>query len=176
MTPLNYVDIANGEISIVTKNQNDDFNNYNLNNVNSNNLNTQSVNDNQLLTKSFVDKFHQLNERSRRDLGMDFYNKSNDLVKNKPVKNLNDNKITNLDSVIVNKNPILDNELANRKHVDDEICKDTIVRFNQTLQSYIKVTVNGIVFNLRKKTNNKLLTSQLIKYQTLAEIRYNNGR
>ena len=176
MTPLNYVEIANDEISLVTKNQNNDFNNYNSNNVNSYNLNTQSVNDNRLLTKTFVNKFHHFNERSRRDLRMDFYNKSNDLVKNKQVKSLNDNKITILDSVIVNKIPILDNELANRKHVDDEICKDTIVRFNQTLQSFLKVTVNGIVFNLRKKTNNKFLTSQLIKFQTVAEVCYNNGR
>ena len=104
-----------------------------------------------------MDKFHQLNERSRRDLGIDFYNKPNDLLKSKQVKYLNDNKTTNLDSVILNKNSILDNELAKRKHVDDEICKDTIVRFNQILQSYLKVTVNGIVFNLRKKNKQQVI-------------------
>ena len=56
------------------------------------------------------DQFHQENEQSRRDLGIDFYNESNDLV---------DNKLTNLDSVKINRNPTLDNEVANKKYIDD---------------------------------------------------------
>ena len=44
-------------------------------------LNTRAVNDNQVITKSNVDQFHQENERSRRDLGIDLYKESSDLLK-----------------------------------------------------------------------------------------------
>ena len=37
--------------------------------LNSITLNTQAVHDNQVITESNVDHFHQRNERSRRDLG-----------------------------------------------------------------------------------------------------------
>ena len=59
-----------------------------------------------------MDQFHQENERSRRDVGLDFYNESNDLVKNNQDNDLKDNKLTNIDSVQVNRIPISDNELA----------------------------------------------------------------
>ena len=52
-----------------------------LTNISTITLKTQAVNDNQVITKLYVDQFHQENERSRRDLGLDFYNKSTDLVK-----------------------------------------------------------------------------------------------
>ena len=79
MTPKVYVDNAIDEIiSIVRKNQNNDFNNFNLTNINSITLNTQAVNDNHDITKAYVDQFHQDDEQSRRDLGIDFYIKPND--------------------------------------------------------------------------------------------------
>ena len=56
-----------------------------------------------LPTKSYVDSLHGENERSRRDLGSDFYNESN-----------------------------------------------TLVRFNQTLQNYLKVSVGNDTYNLTK--------------------------
>ena len=49
------------------------FSDYNLTNINSITLNTQAVNDNHVKTKACVDQFHQKNERSRRDLGIDFF-------------------------------------------------------------------------------------------------------
>ena len=49
-------------------------------------------------TTAFMDGLHQENERSRRDLGIDFYDESSDLVKNNQNNDLNDNKPTNLDS------------------------------------------------------------------------------
>ena len=52
--------------------------------MNSITLNKQAVNDNKVITKADVDKFHQENERSRRDVGLDFYDESSDLVKKKP--------------------------------------------------------------------------------------------
>ena len=82
LTPRLYVDNAIDEISLVRNNQDNDFGNYNLTNINSMTLNKQAEKDNEVITKAFVDKFHQENERSRRDVGLDFYDESNDLVKN----------------------------------------------------------------------------------------------
>ena len=67
ITPKTYVDTAIDETSLVRNNQ-DDFNNFNLTNINSITLNTQAVNDN---TKPNVDQFQQENERSRTDVGLD---------------------------------------------------------------------------------------------------------
>ena len=57
----------------------------------------------ELPTKSYVDSLHGENERSRRDLGIDFYDESS-----------------------------------------------TLVRFNQTLQNYLKVSVGNDAYNLTK--------------------------
>ena len=67
-----YVDNALDETSLVRNNQDNDFNNNNLTNINSITSNTQAVNDNQVITEAYVDQFHQENEKSRRDLGIDF--------------------------------------------------------------------------------------------------------
>ena len=77
----NYVDNSIDESSLVRNNQDNNFSNNNLTNINSITLNTQAVNDNEVITKAYVDQFHQENERSRRDLGIDFYNESSHLVK-----------------------------------------------------------------------------------------------
>ena len=79
-TPKLYVDNAVDESSLVRNNQNNDFNNNNLTNISSITLNTQAVNDSQVITKAYVDQFHEENERSRRDLGLDFYGESSDIV------------------------------------------------------------------------------------------------
>ena len=75
-----YVDTAIDEPSLVRNNRDNNFGNYNLTNINSITPNKQAENDNEVITKSYVDQFHQENERSRRDLGIDFYNESSDLV------------------------------------------------------------------------------------------------
>ena len=68
-------------------------------------MNTRAVNDNEVLTKAYVDHFHQENERSRRDLGLSFYIEEVDLLKNIQDNDFNDKKLTNLDSITVNRNP-----------------------------------------------------------------------
>ena len=146
----NYVDNAINEVSLVRNNRDNDFGNYNFRNINSITLNTQAVYDNDVVTKAYVDQFHQENERSRRDLGIDFYNESSDLVKNNQDNDLIDNKLTNLDSIQVNRNPSLDNELVNKNYVDDSIGEGTLLRFNQTLQNYLKVCVGNATYNLTK--------------------------
>ena len=92
LTAKLYVDIAIDEISLVRNNQDNDFNNNNLTNINSITLNTQAVDDNHVITKAYVDQFHNDKERSRRDLGIEFYNESSDLVKSNQDNNLNDKK------------------------------------------------------------------------------------
>ena len=133
----NYVDNSIDETSLIRNNKNNDFGNYNLTNINSITLNNHPINDNEVVTKSYVDQFHNDNERSRRDLGIDFYNESNILVKNNQDNDLNDNKLTNIDSIQVNRNPSLDYELANKKYIDDSIAENTLLRFNQTLTNYL---------------------------------------
>ena len=124
------------ETSLVRNNQDNDLNNNNLTNINSISLNTQAVNGNQVITKAYVDQFHQENGPSRRDLGIDFYDESSDLVKNKQDEDFNDNKLRNIDSITLNRDPTSDNEVANKKFIDDELDENTVLRFNQTLQNY----------------------------------------
>ena len=81
LSPMIYSVNAKHESSLVRNNQDNDFNKYNLTNIESNTLSTQAVNDNQVITKAYVYQIHQEDERSRIDLGIDFYEQSNDLVK-----------------------------------------------------------------------------------------------
>ena len=81
LTPKVYVDNAIDESSLVRNNQNDDFGNYNLTNINSNTLNKQVENDYEVIINAYVDQFHQEDERSRRGVGLEFYDESSDLVK-----------------------------------------------------------------------------------------------
>ena len=160
----NYVDNSKDESSLVRNNQDNDFNNNNLTNINSITLNRQAENDNEVITKAYVDQFHQENERSRRDLGIDFYNESSDLVKNNQDNDFNDNKLINLDSITINRNPTLDNEVSNKKYVDDSIGADTMLRFNQTLQNYLKVSVGSDIYKLTKYNKIQLTDTTIIKY------------
>ena len=145
-----YVDISIDEASSIKNIKDNDFGKYNLTKIIIITLNTQADNDNQVITKAYVDQFHQENERSRRDLGIDFYYESSDIVKNFQDIDLKDNKITNLNSITINNNPTDDNHVSNKKYIDDELDKNNILRFNQTLQNYFKVSVGNDTSNLTK--------------------------
>ena len=167
LTPKLYVDNAVDESSLVRNNQDNDFGNYNLTNINSFTLNTQAVNNNQVITKAYVDQFHQENERSRRDVGLSFYDEEADLVKNNKDNDFNDNKLTNIDSITVNRNPNLDNELSNKRYVDDSLGEYTLLRFNQTLTKYLKVSVGNDTFNLTKYDKIQIIDTTEIKYPNI---------
>ena len=167
LTAKLYVDNAIDESSLVRNNQDNDFSGYNLTNINSITLNTQAVNDNEVKTKAYVDQFHQENERSRRDVGLDFYNESNDLVKNNQDNDLKDKKLINLDSKSVNRKPSSDNELASKKYIDDELDKNTILRFNQTLQNYLKVSVGNDTYNLTKYDKIQITDTTEMRYPNI---------
>ena len=81
LTPKIDVDNAIDESSLVRNNQDNDSNNYKLTNIKSTNINTSAVKVNQFFTKLKVAQFHNENDRSRNDLGLDFYNESSELVK-----------------------------------------------------------------------------------------------
>ena len=127
-------------------------------------MNKQAENDNEIITKTYVYQFHQENERSRRDLGINFYIESNDLLKINQDNNLNDRKLTNIDSITVNRNPTSDNEVSKKKYIDDELDKNTILRFNQTLENFLKVSVGIDTFNLTKYDKIQLTDTTTIKY------------
>ena len=74
-------------------------------------------------TKAYIDSLHEENERNRRDLGIDFYDESNALVKNNQDNNFNDNKLTNVNSITINNNTTDDNHVSNKKYIDDELHK-----------------------------------------------------
>ena len=76
----------------------------------------------EISTKSYVDRLHEIN-RNRRDLSSVFNHQGN-----KPDKN----KLASLDSVTIIRNPSSDNEVSNKKYVDDSIGECTLLRFNQT--------------------------------------------
>ena len=158
-----YVENAVEESSLVRNNKDNNFGNYNLTNINSITLNKQAENDDEVITKAYVDQFHQDNERSRRDLGIDFYDESSDTVKNNQDNNLNDNKLTNINSIIINNNPADDNHVSNKKYIDDELDRNTIVRFNQTLENYLKVSVGNDIYNLTKYNKIDLTDTTIIK-------------
>ena len=150
LTAKLYVDSSINESSLVRNNKDNDFNNNNLTNINSITLNKQAVNDNQVITKAYVDQFHQENERSRRDLGIDFYNESNELVKNNQDNDLNDNKLTNINSITINNDPTDDNHVTNKKYIDDDLDRDTIVRLNDDSNDrYIEVNIKNSTYNLQ---------------------------
>ena len=123
-------------------------------------MNKQAENDKEVITKAYVDQFHQEYEQSRRDVGLDFYDESNDLVKNHQGNILNDNKLINLDDITASRKPNQDNELLSKKNIDDELDKINIDNFNQTPQNHPKVSVGSDTYNLTQNDKIQLTDQQ----------------
>ena len=111
----------------------------------------------ELPTKSYVDSLHEIN-RDRRDLSSVFNDQDSEF---------DNNKLTNLDSITVNRNPNLDNELSNKNHVDDSIGEGTLLRFNQTLEIYLKVSVGNDTYNLTKYNKIQIIDMTEINYPNI---------
>ena len=111
----------------------------------------------ELPTKSYVDSLHEIN-RNKRDLSSVFNDQDNEF---------DNNKLTNLDSIRVNRNPNLDNELANKKYIDDELYKNTVLRFNETLEKYLKVSVGNDTYNLTKYDEVQITDTTEIKFSNI---------
>ena len=86
------------------------------------------------------------------------------MLKNDQDNDVNDNKLTNSDSITFNRNPSSDNDVSNKKYIDDQLDKNTIVRFNQTLQKYLKVSVGNDKYNLTKYDKIQITDTKIIKY------------
>ena len=156
-----YVDKSIDEISLVRNVQDNDLNSSNLTNINSINLNTQAVDDYQVQTKAYVDQFHQENEQSRRNLGIDFNDDWNDLVKNNQDNDLNDDKLIIVNSSTINQDAILDYQVSAKKYLDDSIGEGYVRRFNKTLENYLKESAGNdtYIFN---KYNKIQITATII--------------
>ena len=63
-----------------------------------------------LLLKLMWINFIQQNEQSPRDLDLDFYDASSDLLKNSQQIDFNANKLTDIDIITVNREPTSDDE------------------------------------------------------------------
>ena len=85
------------------------------------------------------------------------------MVKHNQDNDLNDKKLTNLGSFTFNRNPISDNEVANKKFIDDELDRNTILRFNQTLQNYLKISVGNDIYNLTKYDKKQITDTTIIR-------------
>ena len=138
------------EISLVSTNQDNEFNNHNLTIIKSITLKTEAVDDNHVGTKSYVDQFQNDIECDRRNLEISFYNEEVYLIKNVQDNDFNDNKSPNIQPIAVNRDPSSDTEFTNKKFVYDEIDKNTVLKFNPTLTNYVKVSVGNHTYNLTK--------------------------
>ena len=103
-------------------------------------------------TKSYVDSLHESN-RNRRDLSLVFNDQGNDF---------DNNNLTNLDSTTVIRDASLDNEIANKKYSDDESDKNTVLRFNQTLQNYLNVYVGNDTYSQTKYDRTQITDTTII--------------
>ena len=109
-------------------------------------------------TRAYVDDSHK-NSRNRRDISSVFNDQDNQF---------DNNKLTSLDGITVNRNPSSDNDLANMKYIHDELDKNTVLRLNQTLQNYLKVSVGSHVYILTKSDGIQITDTTVNKYPNSA--------
>ena len=114
LTPKVYVDSAIDETSLLGLDPNEKLDLDNQDSIILNSTLTSPKKIIEIPTKAFIDSLHEEKERSRKDLGVDFHDESSDLLKNNQDNDLNDNQLTNLESLVVNREPSSDNELANK--------------------------------------------------------------
>ena len=159
-----YVENKFNDPSILKNTDHADFNNNYLDNVRMITVTELPEWPNELTSKFYVDRalsellsyvneLHEIN-RNKRDLSSVFNDQDTEF---------DNNKLSNLDSITVNRNPNLDNELSNKKYVDDSIGEGTLLRFNQTLQNYLKVSVGNDTYNLTKYGKIQILDTKEIK-------------
>ena len=162
LTAKLYVDNSIDEASLLRLDPNEilDLNNQDSILLNStlNNLKTII----ELPTKAYIDGLHDANERSRRDLGIDFYDESDNLVKNNQDNNFNNNIISNIQSIEINNDPTNNKHGINKKYLDDKLDNDTIIRLNDNSNNeYLKVQINNNFYNLQ--IHNKIQITDVTK-------------
>ena len=73
-------------------------------------------------------------------------------------------KITNIDSITVNRNPTSDIDVSNKKCSDDSIGEGNVPKFNQTLQNYLKVTFGNGTYSPTKNGKVQITDATINKY------------
>ena len=165
LTAKLYIDNAIDESSLLRLDPNEILDLDNQDSIILNSTLTEPKTIIEIPTKAYIDGLHDENERNRRDLGIDFHNESGDLVKNNQDNNFNDKKLTNINSIIINKKPSSDNEVSNRKYIDEELDKNTIVRLNDDSNDrYLKVNIKNSTYNLQIYNKILLTDTTVIKY------------
>ena len=86
------------------------------------------------------------------------------MVKNNQDNDFNDNKLTNIDSITINREPASNNEVPNKKVVIDSIEEGTILRFIQTFQNYLKISVGNDVYSLTKYNKTQIIDTTCTIY------------
>ena len=105
------------------------------------------------VTKSYFVSLHECS-RNGRELSTVFNDQNIEF---------DNNKLTDLDSITVSKQPSSDNGLANKKYVVDSLGSVNILGFNQTLQNHIKVSVGNDTNNLAKYDIKRIFDTTSIK-------------
>ena len=83
--------------------------------------------------------------------------------------------LTNLDSVTVNRNSSLNNGVSNKNYIDDSIGEGTLLRFNQTLGNYLKVSVGNDTYIITEYDKIQVTDVAEIKYPNTGGISYRIG-
>ena len=150
--------------NLVRRDRDNEFDNHSLYNVSSISVTSQAVNDNELVSKAYVDSFHQENERTRRDVGLEFYDEANDLVKNNQNNDFNNNEITNVKSIQINDDPVSLQDATNKIYVDTTIDEFSIVRNNQDndLNNNQLTNIKSIEINDAPINDNHVATKQYV--------------
>ena len=91
-------------------------------------------------TKAHFDSSSE-NDRNRLDLAILMNDQDSDFC---------EIKIKNLNFYLVNRNPTSDVELSNKIYIDDRLKEHTFLRFNATLEKFLKVNAGETVYNIRK--------------------------
>ena len=107
----------------------------------------------ELPTKSWVDSLHEtveIDEIWNQYLSIKIMNSI--LIKK-----------TNLDSITVNRALIVGNEISTKKYNDDELDENAILRFNQTVENYLRVSVGNDLQNLTKNYRTQIRDKTKIK-------------
>ena len=104
-------------------------------------------------TKAYVNCLSE-NDRMKRDMSTVFSDQNNEF---------DNNKLTILVSITDNGNPPSDEEVTNRDYIDDEFNADTMLRFNETLQNHLKVSVGNNGCNLTKYDTKHIIDATIIK-------------
>ena len=146
----NYVDNKFNDPSILKNTEHIDLNDRNITNVRFLQVNQWPQIDSHLKPKLYVDT--EIDQSS--------------LVRNNQDNDFNNKNLTNINSITLNNQAVSDNQVITKAYVDqfhqenersrrdvgldfyDE--SSTLVRFNQTLQNYLKVSVGNDIYNLTK--------------------------